>query len=85
MFLVWQISGCIQKTVVLLQVWDPVLIIAQILSLQCLFYLSLGFWQALFLGKDLCGIYCYYIYRSAFQLVRDHTWFLQSQEGICNG
>jgi hypothetical protein len=33
------------------QVWDPVLIIAQIVSIQCLFYLSLGFWQALFLGK----------------------------------
>lgn len=34
-----------------MQVWDPILIIAQIVSLQCLFYLSLGFWQALFLGE----------------------------------
>lgn len=34
-----------------LQVWDPVLIIAQIISIQCLFYLSLGLWQVLFLGE----------------------------------
>mmetsp|Transcript_14093 Transcript_14093/g.30554 ORF Transcript_14093/g.30554 Transcript_14093/m.30554 type:complete len:200 (+) Transcript_14093:129-728(+) len=31
-------------------VWDPVLIIAQIISLQCLFYLTLGLFHAIFLG-----------------------------------
>mmetsp|Transcript_5022 Transcript_5022/g.8757 ORF Transcript_5022/g.8757 Transcript_5022/m.8757 type:complete len:250 (-) Transcript_5022:370-1119(-) len=31
-------------------VWDPALIIAQIVSIQCLFYLSLGLWQLVFLG-----------------------------------
>jgi len=31
-------------------VWDPWLIIAQIISLQCLFYMSLGLWQMLFVG-----------------------------------
>lgn len=31
-------------------VWDPILIVAQIVALQCLFYLSLGLFQAIFLG-----------------------------------
>ncbi|KAJ9527330.1 hypothetical protein QJQ45_025593 [Haematococcus lacustris] len=34
-------------------VWDPTLIIAQIISLQCLFYLSLGLWQMLLLGAGI--------------------------------
>ncbi|KXZ56181.1 hypothetical protein GPECTOR_1g156 [Gonium pectorale] len=34
-------------------VWDPVLIIAQIVTLQCLFYLSLGLWQGLLLGPSV--------------------------------
>lgn len=34
------------------QVWDPVLIIGQIASIQCLFYLSLGMLLALALGKQ---------------------------------
>lgn len=33
------------------QVWDPWLIIAQIISVQCLFYLSLGLFQMLFIGE----------------------------------
>lgn len=32
------------------QVWDPLLIIAQIISIQCLFYLGLGLWQTIFFG-----------------------------------
>jgi protein SYS1 len=31
-------------------VWDPLLIVAQIISVQCLFYLSLGLWLTVFLG-----------------------------------
>ena len=38
-----------------MQVWDPVLIVFQIVSLQCLFYLSLGLWQAVFIGKCRSG------------------------------
>ncbi len=34
-----------------LQVWDPVLITAQIVSVQCLFYISLGLIQAVTLGR----------------------------------
>jgi hypothetical protein len=33
------------------QVWDPALIIAQIISVQCLFYVSLGLIQALTIGE----------------------------------
>ena len=33
------------------QVWDPVLIISQIASLQCLFYLGLGIIQTMLLGE----------------------------------
>jgi hypothetical protein len=33
-----------------LQVWDPALIIAQIVSVQCLFYISLGLIQAITIG-----------------------------------
>jgi protein SYS1 len=32
-------------------VWDPLLIVAQIISVQCLFYLSLGLWLTVFLGE----------------------------------
>lgn len=32
------------------QAWDPVLILGQIAALQCLFYLTLGLLQALFLA-----------------------------------
>lgn len=32
------------------QVWDPCLIIAQILAVQCLFYLSLGFLEWIIIG-----------------------------------
>jgi hypothetical protein len=32
------------------QVWDPGLIVAQIVSVQCLFYLALGLLQAALLG-----------------------------------
>lgn len=32
-------------------VWDPALIIGQIVALQCIFYISLGLWHALLLGK----------------------------------
>ena len=32
------------------QVWDPALIVAQIVTLQCLFYLSLGALLFLFVG-----------------------------------
>ena len=35
------------------QVWDPALIIAQIVTLQCLFYLSLGALLFLFVGAPL--------------------------------
>lgn len=31
-------------------VWDPLLIIAQIVSIQCLFYLGLGLWQTILFG-----------------------------------
>jgi hypothetical protein len=31
-------------------VWDPLLIIAQIISVQCLYYLSLGLWLSIVLG-----------------------------------
>jgi hypothetical protein len=34
-----------------MQVWDPVLIIAQIISLQCLFYLTLGVFDAILIGE----------------------------------
>ncbi|GLC36025.1 hypothetical protein PLESTM_000393900 [Pleodorina starrii] len=37
-------------------VWDPVLIIAQIVTIQCLFYLSLGLWQGLFLGSSVARL-----------------------------
>lgn len=33
------------------QVWDPVLIVFQIVALQCLFYLGLGLWHVLLLGE----------------------------------
>lgn len=33
--------------------WDPLLIISQIISIQCLFYLSLGLWQLAFVGACL--------------------------------
>lgn len=33
-------------------VWDPVLIVAQIVTLQCLFYLSLGALLFLFVGAQ---------------------------------
>jgi hypothetical protein len=36
------------------QAWDPVLIIAQIAALQCLFYLTLGVLQAAMLGACVC-------------------------------
>lgn len=36
--------------VIMMQVWDPVLIISQIVSVQCLFYVSLGLLQAITLG-----------------------------------
>jgi hypothetical protein len=35
------------------QVWDPVLIIAQIVSVQCLFYLVLGALQAVIIGGPM--------------------------------
>lgn len=35
-------------------VWDPVLIVAQILSMQSLFYTSLGLWISL-VDSDLLG------------------------------
>ena len=38
-----------------MQVWDPVLIISQIVSLQCLFYLTLGVFDAILIGGvDSC-------------------------------
>lgn len=37
-----------------MQVWDPTLIIAQIVSLQCLLYLTLGVFEAILLGKVRC-------------------------------
>lgn len=37
--------GCVH-----VQVWDPALIIAQIISVQCLFYISLGLIQAVTIG-----------------------------------
>jgi hypothetical protein len=33
------------------QVWDPTLIISQILTLQCLLYLTLGVFLAILLGE----------------------------------
>lgn len=36
-----------------LQVWDPALIIAQIVSVQCLFYISLGLIQAVTIGTAM--------------------------------
>jgi len=33
------------------QVWDPLLIISQIIALQCTFYISLGLLQAVLLGR----------------------------------
>lgn len=38
-----------------LQVWDPVLIVAQILAVQCCFYLGLGILQAALLGALLAA------------------------------
>lgn len=35
----------------MLQVWDPQLIIAQIITVQCLFYISLGLIQAVTIGE----------------------------------
>lgn len=32
--------------------WDPVMIIAQIVTLQCLFYMTLGLWQAILVGES---------------------------------
>ncbi|GIL67881.1 hypothetical protein Vafri_21145 [Volvox africanus] len=37
-------------------VWDPVLIIAQIATIQCLFYLSLGLWQGILLGPNVAHL-----------------------------
>ena len=53
-----------------MQVWDPVLIISQILSLQCLFYLTLGVLDAILLGE--CYIPC----------TRVHAWNCDSILGI---
>jgi protein SYS1 len=39
-------------------VWDPVLIIAQIVTLQCLFYVSLGVLLWALLGRILCRLWC---------------------------
>ena len=36
---------------VLPQVWDPVMIIGQIVSVQCVFYITLGLWQTLLVGE----------------------------------
>lgn len=38
------------------QVWDPWLIIAQIISIQCLFYITLGLWQLMFVGASYAQI-----------------------------
>jgi hypothetical protein len=33
------------------QVWDPVMIVGQIVSVQCLFYITLGLWQTVLVGE----------------------------------
>ena len=38
------------------QAWDPILIICQIIALQCLFYLTIGLAQAIFLGICIHGM-----------------------------
>lgn len=43
-------------------VWDPALIIAQIVSVQCLFYISLGLIQAITIGPTLGYITIAYIF-----------------------
>eukprot|EP00775_Hariotina_reticulata_P000597 gene597-884_t len=43
-------------------VWDPVLIISQIVSVQCLFYFSLGLIQAVTIGPSLGYITVAYIF-----------------------
>ncbi|ELU07526.1 hypothetical protein CAPTEDRAFT_92364, partial [Capitella teleta] len=39
-------------------VWDPILIIAQIVTIQCVFYLSLGFWISIvdFIAGNYCSL-----------------------------
>mmetsp|Transcript_4185 Transcript_4185/g.4839 ORF Transcript_4185/g.4839 Transcript_4185/m.4839 type:complete len:174 (-) Transcript_4185:639-1160(-) len=43
-------------------VWDPILIIAQIVSMQCLYYLSLGILQWLLLGTYVSNFTLYYFF-----------------------
>ncbi|PNH03043.1 Protein SYS1 [Tetrabaena socialis] len=43
-------------------VWDPALIVAQIVTLQCLFYLSLGLWQGLFIGPYVSHLSIAYLF-----------------------
>ncbi|PNW77143.1 hypothetical protein CHLRE_10g423950v5 [Chlamydomonas reinhardtii] len=43
-------------------VWDPILIIAQIVTLQCLFYLTLGLFQGLFIGPYVSRLSIAYLF-----------------------
>ncbi|KAG2446260.1 hypothetical protein HXX76_000851 [Chlamydomonas incerta] len=43
-------------------VWDPILIVAQIITLQCLFYLTLGLFQGLFIGPYVSRLSIAYLF-----------------------
>lgn len=60
----WRVSACdaarrneLQPSISQTQVWDPVLITAQIVSMQCLFYIGLALLQLLILGAHPHTIY----------------------------
>lgn len=53
-------------------VWDPVLIVFQIVSLQCLFYLSLGLWQAVFIGPYVGRLTILYLF--SYKTFNVHTY-----------
>lgn len=70
--------------ITLLQIWDPWLIIAQIVALQSLFYLSLGAWNVLLVGAFSPGISLAYMLDGQAMDIRNTIGWLCMLANIMN-